>query len=107
MLGSDDDPDEHEPEGINGGDPDMDREEGQSADQILPLRIQNNTLSSSPNKKGAPPTQRPLAELGPTERRRNSPSYNQNTKVRASTPWVDAPTYYHEEEHFRRRFLAL
>ena len=32
VLESDDDPDEYEPEGINGGDPDMDREEGQSAE---------------------------------------------------------------------------
>lgn len=47
---------------------------------ILPLRIQKNTPSSSPNKTSAPPTQRPLAEVGPMERRRNSPSYNQNTK---------------------------
>lgn len=49
--------------------------------QIQPLRIQKGTLSSTPGKMSAPPTQRPLAELGPMERRRNSPSYNQATKV--------------------------
>lgn len=38
----------------------------------------------------APPTQRPLAELGPMERRRNSPSYNQATKVSYRCPFQRA-----------------
>ncbi|KAL9608814.1 MAG: hypothetical protein Q9167_006371 [Letrouitia subvulpina] len=42
------------------------------------------------------PVHRPLAELGPTERRRNSPSYNQNTKKDMfggdSSPF-DSPPY--------------
>lgn len=50
--------------------------------QIQPLRIQKNTPSSSPNKLNGAPTPRALAELGPMERRRNSPSYNQDTKVK-------------------------
>ncbi|KAL6717005.1 Bud site selection protein bud4 [Lecanora helva] len=45
---------------------------------IQPLRIQKNTPSSSPNKLNGAPAPRPLAELGPMERRRNSPSYNQH-----------------------------
>lgn len=50
--------------------------------QVQPLRIsKTNTPSSSPPKMLA--TSRPLAEIGSTERRRNSPSYNQATKVRA------------------------
>ena len=34
-MGPDDNPDEYESEGINDGDPDMDREEGQSAEDEL------------------------------------------------------------------------
>ena len=49
--------------------------------QIQPLRIQKNTPSSSPNKPNGAPTPRVLAELGPMERRRNSPSYNQSIMV--------------------------
>ncbi|KAL9637124.1 MAG: hypothetical protein Q9164_002398 [Protoblastenia rupestris] len=48
---------------------------------IQPLRIQKNTPSSSPNKMHGSLTHRPLAELGPMERRRNSPSYNQAINV--------------------------
>ncbi|KAL8886274.1 MAG: hypothetical protein Q9215_005992 [Flavoplaca cf. flavocitrina] len=49
------------------------------AENIQPLRIQKGTPSSSPNKMSLP-KQRPLAELSPMEKRRNSPSYNQATK---------------------------
>ncbi|CAF9932774.1 MAG: Bud site selection protein bud4 [Alectoria fallacina] len=62
---------------------------------IQPLRIQKNIPSSSANKTSAPPTQRPLAELGPMERRRNSPSYNQNTRKNLfngdSSPFDSSP----------------
>ena len=51
--------------------------------QIQPLRINKNTPQSSPGKMNSHPIQRPLAEVGPMERRRNSPSYNQTTKVRS------------------------
>lgn len=50
--------------------------------QVQPLRISKtgNTSSSTPNKMAQ---SRPLAEIGSGSRRRNSPSYNQATKVRA------------------------
>ncbi|KAL8827813.1 MAG: hypothetical protein Q9170_006861 [Blastenia crenularia] len=50
------------------------------SDSIQPLRIQKGTASSSPNKMNGLPRSRPLAELSPMEKRRNSPSYNQGTK---------------------------
>ncbi len=48
--------------------------------QVQPLRISksSNTPSSTPNKMA---TSRPLADIGNTSQRRNSPSYNQATKV--------------------------
>ena len=52
--------------------------------QVQPLRISKNTPSSTPNGKMA--TSRPLSEIGSTERRRNSPSYNQATRVRSRSP---------------------
>lgn len=49
--------------------------------QVQPLRISKGvTPSSSPNKAMA----RPLSEIGGTSQRRNSPSYNQATKVHPS-----------------------
>ena len=50
--------------------------------QVHPLRIQK-TPSSSPVKMGSS-LPRPLSELAPTEKRRNSPSYNQATKVQCA-----------------------
>ncbi|KAI9843701.1 MAG: Bud site selection protein bud4 [Sclerophora amabilis] len=47
---------------------------------VQPLRIQKSTPSSSPNKMNNSQSQRPLSELSPMERRRNSPSSNQATK---------------------------
>lgn len=44
--------------------------------QVSPLRI-NKTPTSSPTKGSS----RPLSEIGPNEHRRNSPSWNQSTKV--------------------------
>ncbi|CAL8580889.1 Bud site selection protein bud4 [Xanthoria parietina] len=49
------------------------------AENIQPLRIQKGTPLASPSKMSLP-KQRPLAELSPMEKRRNSPSYNQATK---------------------------
>lgn len=46
--------------------------------QVSPLRI-NKTPTASPAKS----TSRPLSEIGSGERRRNSPSFDQTTKVRA------------------------
>ncbi|KAK0977611.1 Bud site selection protein bud4 [Friedmanniomyces endolithicus] len=47
--------------------------------QVQPLRISksSNTPSSTPNKMA---TSRPLADIGNTSQRRNSPSFNQATK---------------------------
>lgn len=56
-----------------------------------PLRINKSTPTSSPFKaNGTGPTQRPLAEISPMERRRNSPSYNQASKVSVPTPHSSA-----------------
>lgn len=49
--------------------------------QIPPLRIQKQMALPSPNKMNGAPSPRPLAELSPVERRRNSPSYILNSKV--------------------------
>jgi hypothetical protein len=50
--------------------------------QVQPLRISKNqaTPSTSPAKMPAP---RPLSEIGSSSPRRNSPSYNQATRVSA------------------------
>ncbi|KAG0647625.1 Integrin alpha chain [Hyphodiscus hymeniophilus] len=60
---------------------------------VHPLRIQK-TPSSSPVKMGSS-LPRPLSELAPTEKRRNSPSYNQATKKMLlngdSSPFQSSP----------------
>lgn len=48
--------------------------------QVEPLRIHKGTPSSSPVKSGGS-LPRALTELGPNEKRRNSPSFNQSTGV--------------------------
>ena len=53
-----------------------------SSVKIQPLRIQKNTPSSSPNKMNGQASHGPLSEVGLSERRRNSPSWNQTIKVR-------------------------
>ncbi|KAK4503077.1 hypothetical protein PRZ48_006504 [Zasmidium cellare] len=59
--------------------------------QVQPLRISKSTPTVSPSKPAA--TSRPLSEIGSTERRRNSPSYNQATKKmivsRESSPYTE------------------
>ncbi|TKA81949.1 hypothetical protein B0A55_01937 [Friedmanniomyces simplex] len=61
-------------------------------DSVQPLRISksSNTPSSTPNNMAA---SRPLAEIGNTSQRRNSPSYNQATKKmivsRESSPYTE------------------
>jgi hypothetical protein len=53
--------------------------------QVQPLRLSKSSTMASPAKdRSALP--RPLSELSPTEKRRNSPSWNQTTKVRRSLP---------------------
>ncbi|KAI9780077.1 MAG: Bud site selection protein bud4 [Geoglossum umbratile] len=62
-----------------------------SPQAVQPLRIQKSTPTSSPTKMSS----RPLSELGPTERRRNSPSFNQATKrvlfTQNSSPFDTSP----------------
>ncbi|KAI9762244.1 MAG: RNA helicase [Chaenotheca gracillima] len=62
---------------------------------VEPLRIQKSTPNSSPNKMNKFPAQRPLTELSPMERRRNSPSFTQATKGSAfsgdSSPFDPSP----------------
>lgn len=43
--------------------------------QVHPLRISKNTPTPSPKKTMASPLPRPLSEISPTEKRRNSPSW--------------------------------
>ncbi|KNG45385.1 gtp binding protein [Stemphylium lycopersici] len=52
---------------------------------VSPLRI-NKTPTTSPSKGSG----RPLSEIGPHEQRRNSPSWNQSTKVTAAAAAVAA-----------------
>ncbi|OCL13248.1 DUF1709-domain-containing protein [Glonium stellatum] len=63
---------------------------------VPPLRINKTTPSSSPSKMSGSAFQRPLSEIGSTERRRNSPSFNQATKkkmmlTRDSSPFDSSP----------------
>lgn len=52
------------------------------ASQVHPLRISKNTpVSSGSPVKMASSIPRPLSEISPMEKRRNSPSWNQATKV--------------------------
>ncbi|RDW65438.1 putative bud site selection protein BUD4 [Coleophoma crateriformis] len=63
------------------------------SEPVHPLRIQKGIPSSSPIRNNSIP--RPLSELGPTEMRRNSPSFNQTTKKmvldRDSSPFQSSP----------------
>ncbi|KAF1961801.1 DUF1709-domain-containing protein [Byssothecium circinans] len=69
---------------------------------VSPLRI-NKTPTASPSKASMP---RPLSEIGSTERRRNSPSFNQNTKVFLtkegspfdSSPFTNSPRLFWKEQ---------
>ena len=47
--------------------------------QVQPLRISKSTPTASPDKPVA--MSRPLAEISSGSTRRNSPSYNQSTRV--------------------------
>ncbi|KAL9001574.1 MAG: hypothetical protein Q9169_000149 [Polycauliona sp. 2 TL-2023] len=70
---------------------------------IQPLRIQKGTPSASPSKMTLP-KQRPLAELSPMEKRRNSPSYNQATKKSMfngdSSPFDSPPFVVNTPRHY-------
>ncbi|KAF2434551.1 DUF1709-domain-containing protein [Tothia fuscella] len=63
---------------------------------VQPLRINKSTPSTSPVKANGSAIPRPLTELSPMERRRNSPSYNQITKQmilnRDSSPFDPSPS---------------
>jgi hypothetical protein len=65
--------------------------------QVHPLRIQKGTPLSSPVKMGSG-IPRPLSELAPTEKRRNSPSFNQATKVYILEPVGDLKAYLNDTE---------
>ncbi|KAL6823951.1 DUF1709 domain-containing protein [Trichoderma camerunense] len=53
-----------------------------SSEPVHPLRIAKGTPGSSPAKSpNAAPQPRPLSELSPTERRRNSPSWNNQNQM--------------------------
>ncbi|KAK5174765.1 Bud site selection protein bud4 [Saxophila tyrrhenica] len=60
--------------------------------QVQPLRISKNPPSSNSNNMSSAPS-RPLAEISSTERRRNSPSYNQATKVSARGTGSEGKNY--------------
>lgn len=70
---------------------------------VSPLRI-NKTPTASPTKGSG----RPLSEIGPTEQRRNSPSWNQSTKkpyltkesspFRDSSPFTNSPRLFWKEQ---------
>ncbi|UKZ77722.1 hypothetical protein TrVFT333_005446 [Trichoderma virens FT-333] len=55
-----------------------------SSEPVHPLRIAKGTPASSPTKAPNAPQPRPLSELSPTERRRNSPSSNQMAPTKKS-----------------------
>ncbi|KAF2015376.1 GTP binding protein-like protein Bud4 [Aaosphaeria arxii CBS 175.79] len=75
----------------------------ESLQQVSPLRI-NKTPNGSPTK----PVSRPLSEIGPTEHRRNSPSFNQATKKMmftkeaspfdTSSPFTNSPRLFWKEQ---------
>ncbi|KAI9853014.1 MAG: Bud site selection protein bud4 [Thelocarpon superellum] len=72
--------------------------QGASATPPCPLRIQKHTPTSSPAKMHGAAAQRPLSELGPMERRRNSPSFSQTSKAMAvndgdSSPFEPSPVH--------------
>lgn len=48
--------------------------------QVQPLRISKSTPNTSPDKQAT--MSRPLSEISSGSMRRNSPSYNQQTRVR-------------------------
>ncbi|PHH74769.1 hypothetical protein CDD82_4789 [Ophiocordyceps australis] len=55
-----------------------------ASEPVHPLRIAKSTPSSSPSKM-ASSLPRPLSELSPTERRRNSPTWRQYTPTKKTT----------------------
>ncbi|KAL2134735.1 hypothetical protein VTI74DRAFT_10977 [Chaetomium olivicolor] len=62
-----------------------------SEDPVAPLRLAKSSTMPSPAKSAIP---RPLSEISPTEKRRNSPSWNQTTKKMAltdSSPFQSSP----------------
>ncbi|KAH6611025.1 hypothetical protein Trco_001045, partial [Trichoderma cornu-damae] len=60
---------------------------------VHPLRIAKGTPGSSPAKASNLPQPRPLSELSPTERRRNSPSWNQMSPTKKSVLGNDSSPF--------------
>ncbi|KXX75087.1 Bud site selection protein BUD4 [Madurella mycetomatis] len=64
-----------------------------SENPVQPLRLSKSNTMPSPTK-AASAISRPLSEISPTEKRRNSPSWNQSTKKMAltdSSPFQSSP----------------
>ncbi|KOS17913.1 Bud site selection protein BUD4 [Escovopsis weberi] len=55
-----------------------------SSDSVQPLRIAKTAPNATPTNMSSNSSPRPLSELSPTERRRNSPSYNQSSPTKRS-----------------------
>ncbi|UNI14207.1 Bud site selection protein bud4 [Purpureocillium takamizusanense] len=64
-----------------------------ASEPVHPLRIAKNTPSSSPTKMAGNSLPRPLSEISPTEKRRNSPSWRQYTPTKASVPGNDSSPF--------------
>ncbi|KAL2263048.1 hypothetical protein VTK26DRAFT_8412 [Humicola hyalothermophila] len=65
-----------------------------SENSVQPLRLSKSRTMPSPAKPGSA-IPRPLSEIPPTEKRRNSPSWNQTTKKMAltdSSPFQSSPS---------------
>ncbi|KAG6029015.1 hypothetical protein E4U41_000511 [Claviceps citrina] len=65
-----------------------------ASEPVHPLRISKNTPTSSPTKKMTPSSlPRPLSEISPGEKRRNSPSWQPYSPKRASVPGNDSSPF--------------
>ncbi|EFY93362.1 hypothetical protein MAC_00600 [Metarhizium acridum CQMa 102] len=64
-----------------------------ATEPVHPLRIAKNTPTSSPKKLMASPLPRPLSEISPAEKRRNSPSWQPYSPKRAALPGNDSSPF--------------
>ncbi|GAB0139079.1 hypothetical protein EsDP_00007295 [Epichloe bromicola] len=64
-----------------------------ASEPVHPLRISKNTPSSSPTRKMASNLPRPLSEISPSEKRRNSPSWHTNSSKKAALPGNDSSPF--------------
>ena len=69
--------------------------------QVHPLRIAKSTPSSSPTKMAGNSLPRPLSEISPTEKRRNSPSWRQYTPTKVCCPPLLFPLLFSPPRHSR------